>query len=75
MNEVNEQVKIICKRMKKVMYLIELVAYIVKGDVSWEIARSDIFQRTLDSNITAEGLSLMTRTFASHSAEEPTAPS
>ena len=71
----NEQVKIICKRMKKIMYLMELVAYIVKGDVSWEIARSDIFQRTLDSNITAEGLSLMTRTFASHSAEEPTAPS
>lgn len=61
--------------MKKIMYLIELVAYIVRGDVSWEIARSGIFQRTLDSNITAEGLSLMTRTFASHSAEEPMAPS
>lgn len=61
--------------MKKIVYLMELVAYIVKGDVSWEIARSGIFQRTLDSNITAEGLSLMTRTFASHSAEEPTAPS
>ena len=75
MNEVNEHVKIICKRMKKVMYLIELVAYIVKGDVSWEIARSGIFQRTLDNNITAAGLSLMTRTFASHSAEEPMAPS
>jgi hypothetical protein len=73
----NEQVKIICicKRMKKIMYLMELVAYTVKGDVSWEIARSGIFQRTLDSDITAEGLSLMTRTFASHSAEEPTAPS
>jgi len=63
------------KHLKVIMYLIELVAYIVKGDVSWEMARSGIFQRTLDSNITAEGLSLMPRTFASHSTEEPMAPS
>lgn len=61
--------------MKKKIYLMELVAYIVKGDVSWEIARSGIFQRTFDSNIMAEGLSLMIRTFASHSADEPMAPS
>uniref|UniRef100_A0A0A9DDF4 Uncharacterized protein n=1 Tax=Arundo donax TaxID=35708 RepID=A0A0A9DDF4_ARUDO len=57
------------------LLLMELAAYIVKGDVSWEIARSGIFQRTLDRKITAEGLSLMTRTFASHSADEPIAPS
>lgn len=68
-------IKINCDRMKKKIYLMELVAYIVKGDVSWEIARSGIFQRTLDSNITAEGLSVMIRTFASHSAEEPMPPS
>ena len=64
------QVKIIYERTKKKIYLMELVAYIVKGDVSWEIARSGIFQRIFDSNITAEGLSLMIRTFASHSPEQ-----
>jgi hypothetical protein len=55
-------------------HLMELAAYIVNGDVSWEITRSGIFQRTLDNNIAADGLSLMTRTFTSHSVE-PMAPS
>lgn len=56
-------------------YLMELAAYMVNGDVSWEIARSGTFQRTLDNEIAADGLSLMTRTFALHSIDEPMAPS
>jgi hypothetical protein len=61
--------------MQRKDYLIELATYIVNGHVSWEIERSGVFQRILESNRTAEGLSLITRTFASHSTEEPTAPS
>lgn len=47
----------------------------VNGQVSCEIARLGSFQRILLRDKIAEGLSAITRTFASHIGEEPTAPS
>lgn len=56
-------------------YLMDVATQTVKGLESCETARVGVFQRTFESDNTAAGLSLITRTFASQFDEDPIAPS